>query len=42
MLTEEDDVEIHAVARRGLVGVCDRRHTGRGRKTDPGAVARRL
>ena len=24
MLTEEDDVEIHALARRGWSGVCDR------------------
>ncbi len=33
MLTQEDDVEIHALAAAGLVGVGDRRHTGRDRKT---------
>src|SRR4051794_26311962 len=33
MLTEEDDVEIHALARRGWSVSAIARHTGRGRKT---------
>ena len=44
MLTEEDDVEIHALARRGWSVSAIARHTGRDRKTvrkylaAPGAV----
>ena len=33
MLTEEDDVEIHALARRGWTVSAIARHTGRDRKT---------
>ena len=33
MLTEEDDVEIHALARRGWSVSAIARHTGRDRKT---------
>ena len=33
MLTQEDDVEIHALARRGWSKSAIARHTGRDRKT---------
>jgi transposase len=33
MLTEEDDVEIHALAKRGWSIAAIARHTGRDRKT---------
>ena len=34
MLTQEDDVEIHALAARGWSKSAIARHTGRDRKTD--------
>ena len=40
MLTEEDDVEIHALAARGWTKAAIARHTGRDRKTVSKYLAR--